>query len=435
MSRNMVVSRSLILAIVLLMIGPLWAAGAGASEPSISAPHPSFVDSDGSTVNAETAEYFVRVRADFGLDSSPARIQALLDAHGIAEEWGFPMTPEELAEMLRRTEVQDLVSNRVIDSLESLHGFAGFYFDHQNRGVPTVLLTKASSQEEARSLFPSELQKDVEFGEADHTYAELVASAQVLAESTAPWRNSFHSVAVKVKQNALEIGLADAADLESVGVGARNMTDVPVLLKVEPAHEGEGCTNRNMCYSPMRAGIRVENEANSAGTLGFGIWHNSDKQWLVSGHLTPTGSGYYHHYIFNLGTTAENEYVSGGMDVRAVYASDSQVSDDIYLSASSVRDVKGTKYPSVGLSICINGIATVSCGQVIDNYFTYTLSGVPNLVGAKGNYSSGGGDSGAPIYQISGTQAWAVGAHSTSGKAFARMSDLLLKMGATVLTW
>ncbi len=431
MSRKIAVNCSPILVIVLLVVSSLSVAGAGASEASISVSAPLFVDSDGSTIEGETAAYFIRVRADFGLDSSTERIQDLLDTHGIAEEWGFPMAPEELAEMLRRTEVQDLVSDRVIDSLESLPGFAGFYFDHQNRGTPTVLLTKASSQEEVRSLFPAELQRDVEFREASHTYSELVASAHILAEATTP---RVHSVAVKVERNALELGLQDAADLESVGVDARSLTDIPVLLKVEPTPEPDTCSSRNMCYSPMRAGIRVQNEGGSAGTLGFGIWHNSDKQWLVSGHLTPTGSGNYEHYIFILGSTAENEFVSGGADVRAVYAPDSQVSDDIYLSASTVRDVKGTKHPSVGLSICLNGISTVSCGQVVDNYFIYTLNGVSNLLGAKGNYNSASGDSGGPIYQISGTGAYAVGAHSTSGKAFARMSDLLYRMGATILT-
>lgn len=432
MPKRPTMNRSLIIATVLLMVGPAWAAGAEAPEPSAGTPAPILFDQDGTAIDKETAEYFFQVRTNFGLDSSPEQVQALLEAHGIAEEWGFPMTPEELAEMLRRTEVQDLVSDRVIGSLKSLPGFAGFYFDHQNRGAPTVLLTTVTLHDEARVLFPPELREEVEFNEADHTYAELVESARVLADSTAP---HVHSVAVKVKENALELQVDDAAAIDAVRSQARKLTSIPVVLTVEPSPEPDACSSRSSCYSPMRAGIRVENEAGGYGTLGFGIWHNSDKQWIVSGHLTPTGSGYYSHYIYNLGTTAENEFAPGGMDARAVYASDSQVSDDVYRTPSLVRDVKGTKYPSVGLSICLSGVSTVSCGQVIDDFVIYTLNGIPSLVGARGDYSRAPGDSGGPVYQISGSQAYAVGAHSTSGGAFARMSDLGSYMGASVLTW
>jgi hypothetical protein len=142
--------------------------------------------------------------------------------------------------------------------------------------------------------------------------------------------------------------------------------------------------------------------------------HDSDEQYLVAGHHSATT---YYHNGTTIGSTAESEFHDYGIDARAVFALDSRVNDDVYVTSTFTRDVIGCLYPSVGYTVYMSGMKSgVRSGTIQDNYLTYNPSGpVDVLYGASANYYSQAGDSGAPIYVIgegSGT-AWAVGIHST----------------------
>lgn len=393
------------------------------------------LDASGSAIEQERVEYFVRVRAESGFPSSLAEIQRIINEYGVAFEWGFPLTPSEGALLEGRLAVQLEFDIEVIESLHAVPGYAGFYFDNENGGVPTLLVTDARlAALEVAETVPGAVKGGMVIVEVRYGWSELVEAAHAIADSADPLVDTqVHQVAVEAKSNQLRVSILDSAATAQVGAAVSRITDLPVRIEVEPMSEREVCSSRSVCYSPHRAGIQVWGNG-TGGTLRFGINHDGDRQYVIAGHHV---ASMYTHYTFNIGSTAESEFFNNGIDARAIYAPDNQVSDDIYITPTSSRDVTGTTYPSVGLYVCLSGAYTQSCSYVRDDYLLYSITGASNLVGASADYYSQAGDSGGPVYQPSGSSsAYAVGIHSagTGVREFARASDLYGRMGAYVAT-
>lgn len=389
---------------------------------------------DGAAVDSERAAYWMDVRKNFGLDNSREDVQEIIDAYGTNGHWGFPLTHEEATELQRRTELQSRFSNQVILGFEQLPGYAGFYFDHFNGGAPTLVVTGPElAAEELAVLVPSDLRGQILVRGAAHTRKALVESIDKVVGAGL---GTIHRIAVDVAGNKLRVSVADHTSISEVRDHLDSLIDVPYTIEVEPQSEPEACSSRDNCSNPMKAGIKVCALGGSCSTLGFGVLHNGDKQYLIAGHQS--GQTFTHAGYGTIGGVAESEYVTGGIDAKAIYATDAQVSDDIFVTSISTRDITTWRYPSVGLTVWISGIKNFGSGTVLDDYVVYTPSGGPSgLVGASANYPSESGDSGAPIYFVSGTSsAQAVGLHSTGGgaKEFARFYDIPTRMGASILT-
>lgn len=385
-------------------------------------------------VEQARADYFVKVRDGYGLPSSISEIQRIIDEHGVAFEWGFPLTPAELEEIEGRLAIQQELSDDAILGFMALPGYAGFYFDHHNGGAPTVMATDPDTvRASIVDALPTGLEEMAVIAEAKYSWDELVAATHAIAHSGDPVVESqIHRVAIKVKSNRIAVSVLDATRTAEIESRLSGITPVPIVMRVESLSEPEVCTSRANCYSPMKAGVEVWG-GGAGSTLGFGISHGGDRQYVMAGHHSASS---YTHSTLTIGSTAENEYYDDGIDARAIYASDSQVSDDIFVSTTFMRDVIGTKYPSVGLSVCMSGMHNVDCGTVQDNYLLYSTSAVSDLLGASADYYSQSGDSGAPVYFISGSSAYAVGIHSagTGDREFARVYDVPSRMGASILT-
>ena len=411
------------------------AAGAPAGPSTEGSGSGTLLDGHGATIDQDTAAYYLRVRAGFGFPAGPTEVQRIIDEYGVAFEWGFPLTPSELAELHRRLEIADRVTDEVLEGIWSLPGFAGFYFDHLNGGRPTVLTTRIiDAGATVRESVPATVADELVLVAAAHTRIELELAARAITQSDDPYLTAHvHRVAIKTITNSLAISIADESVLGKVAEAIATLTSVPFEITVEPISEPLACSSRSICYDPHRAGIEV-NGGPANSTLGFGLSHDGDRQYAVTGHHIASS---YTHYIFVLGSTAESEFVVNGIDVRAVYAPDSQVSDDVYVTSTFTRDVIGSKYPSMGLAVCKSGVATgVTCGAIVDDLLTYTTQGVSGLTGATANFSVAIGDSGAPVYQISGSSsAWAVGMVSAGGgdTEIVRTYDFFGRMGAFVL--
>jgi len=439
--RRWFISRKAVLAIsafalVLSVVSPAESQEPGIMQSTVAADGVLvLVDELGVLIDQETVDYFVRVRAGYGLSSSLKDIQRVLDEYGVAFEWGFPLASEELNRLEDHLAIQEALSDDVILGFTNLPGYAGFYFDHNNGGTPTVLATDPDQVRSAVvDAMPGGFENQVIVARAEHSWSELLSAANAIVNSTNPTiKGQVHRVGIKVKTNKLEISVREASEMEAVRSALSQVTVIPTIAKVEPLSEPEVCTSRANCYSPMYAGVEVWG-GGSGSTLGFGVTHNGDKQYVMAGHHSASS---YTHSVITIGSTAENEYVNYGIDARAIYASDSQVRDDIYLSTTRRRDIVGTKYPSVGLSVCLSGMKTISCGTVQDNYLYYSTSTVSNLLGASADYNSQSGDSGGPVYYRSGSSsAYAVGLHSTGtgDREFARVYDFPSRMGAYILT-
>lgn len=420
--------------IAAIAILSLLAMTTAATSTGIAADEAQYIAASELALDADQREWFVEVRESFGLPSDSSVIDGLLADRGVPVEWGFPMSAEEVEMLERRVEIQDRWGDDIVLALHEINGYAGFYFDHQNGGRATVLTTEPDPSNSALArAIPGSLRDSAVVRQVEHSRAALEGAARNITESD--WLGiDVTRVAIKTQSNSLKVSIADASTVALASEAIAKLTSIDVEVVVEGEQPLEVCSSRDICYSPHRAGIRVT--GNSGSSLGFGISHNSDRQYLIAGHAT--GSS-FSHYIYSLGSSVESEYFDYGIDAQALSApNNSQVSDDIYITASYARDVIGQKYPSVGLTACISGLKTVSCGNVVDDYLSYNPSGpVSYLIGASANYSSQTGDSGAPIYQPSGTySAYALGIHSTGSgdKEFARASDLWSRMGASILT-
>lgn len=140
---------------------------------------------------------------------------------------------------------------------------------------------------------------------------------------------------------------------------------------------------------------------------------------------------------------------AGGIDAARFGLPNGRVSAKIYgLSAS--YSVTGVRFPYVNDYVCasLGRSDVIDCGFVDDSYQVYTLGGVPPacpaasgcaLIGADHrDITTQTGDSGSPIYYPvpSSSSALAVGIHSSSGGAFARMTDIIqpARLNVTVYT-
>ena len=428
---------TLAVVLVIALAGPAQSADHGDDESTVgSADSSVLVDQSGVAIEMARADYFVSVREGYGLSASISGIQKIIDDYGVASEWGSPLTPSELGTLENRLAIQQELSDDVILGFQSLLGYAGFYFDHLNDGAPTILTTDPDATRGAvADVVPAGIVEGVIVASAAYSWNDLVEAAHTIAGATDPTvRDQVHRIAMRVKTNQLGLSILDAQQVDNVRSLVSGLISVPFTIVVEPLSESEACPSRAMCYSPFRAGVEVWG-GGGGSTLGFGVLRFGDRQYVMAGHHSAST---YTHYIFNIGSTSHSAYSNNGIDARAIYASDSQVSDDIYVTPTFFRDVTGTKYPSVGLLVCMSGMKNVSCGTVQDNWLLYSISGgASDLLGASANYYSQSGDSGAPVYQIAGSStARAVGIHSAGAgdREFARVYDFNTYLTVTVAT-
>jgi hypothetical protein len=404
---------------VLLLFGVLSSATAGQT---------------GDAIDGDRLEYYQRVRGSLGFPTEPEAIAGILSEHGVSLENGFPMTPDEEKELSGRLAIQRDVSDEVLESLWEVEGYAGFYFDHQNGGAATLLLTDVSTAEiEAGGLLPGSLRETFVIREVRHSWEDLIDAADTLADAGAG-----HSVSIDVPGNGVKVFAGPTNEDVTSAENLVGLVDVPVRIVVEAPSEPEVCNNRQDCHSPLRAGVEMNDyHQGSRSSLGFGIERYGDEQVLITGHEDATHIE--HPGLGLVGSLAASAFYANGVDAKAFYALDSEVSNIIYMWATGSREVIDKKYPSVGLYVCMSGFKTgLSCGNVVDNWKKYTPKNHDfKVIGASADYDSGAGDSGGPVYHpLPDYEAWAVGIHSAGGgdREFARMLHILNLLNGTLVT-
>lgn len=392
-------------------------------------------------VGDERFDYYQRVREGLGFPTEPDAIANILSEHGVSPENGFPMTPEEEKQLAGRLTIQRDVSDDVLELLWELEGYAGFYFDHKNGGAATLLVTDVAAAEvEARGILPHPLHEMFVVREAKHSWAELVEAADTLADAGAG-----HSVSVDVAGNGVKVFAGPTHGDVTTAENLVALVDVPVRIVEEAPSEPDtslalhgGCNDRLDCHSPLRAGVQMRDyHDDSKSSLGFGIERYGDEQVLIVGH---EGATHIQHPGLGLvGSLAASAFYENGVDAKAFYALDSEVSNIIYMWATGSREVIDKKYPSVGLYVCMSGFKTgLSCGNVVDNWKKYTFPDLGfKIIGASADYDSKTGDSGGPVYHpLPDYEAWAVGIHSSGrgDREFARMFHILNLLNGTLVT-
>ena len=240
-------------------------------------------------------------RSDLALESlSDARLVRIAKSKSGSvrtENWGFPLTRSEEAELIAR----DLLSEQLhfIDiEAQKLESYAGAYLDVKN-GKARIVVTsterlRGSDRRNLRLLVDENSRIGFEHGQRS-SYQDLNEAAAALYEGLDE-SNPIHTIGVDYRNNQIH-ALADMGD----SLQARNarqmpsvktMHDVPILIEEAPAPVHVACNTRENCDSPFRGGIRVTNRANGGECSSAFVAEdrsNANFYLLTAGHCGTTG--------------------------------------------------------------------------------------------------------------------------------------------------
>lgn len=398
-------------------------------------------------------------RSDFGLPTDDATLARLASKEDVgSRQWGIPMTAVEEAslDLVGRMTFANAVAEGVLPYAEKLPTFAGAWIDERQNGSLVIMLTQPDAATEAtiRTLLPGG-SRGVRFGLASTPYAALVAAAE---EVVANWSAALPDVTlyqvgvdtasnqVAVEVPALGVSAATAAiDSLELARGVR-----VVVIAGEPSQDAT-CTDRDHCYSPLKAGDIIRNGSSSSTGTCTMAWHilvGSDKQFMTAGHCGRAylpSVNWYHQGYGLIGSDQSNleDLSSTKKDEMRIQMPDAQASALVYEVPAAQQMVAAT-LPVVGMAVCGSlGISnTISCGTVTSTWTSWTSNDCNAACTVWGGATSGialaPGDSGSPMYQIitngGGTKYIVpIGVLDTQGGLFARVVDALNYWGASIV--
>lgn len=160
----------------------------------------------------------------------------------------------------------------------------------------------AALEAKLRALIPTG-ERGVEIRLVKHTRAQLIEAAET---TVADWSSLSDTALIElaIRQESNSIAIVVAGDVEAA---RRDVAAVRALKGIAVTVQGASAAPQRVprdCYGPMRAGIRIDNDAPGSGeycTMGFHVSLNGDEQFLTAGHC---GAAYaptdWHHYSYGL---------------------------------------------------------------------------------------------------------------------------------------
>ncbi|HBC32093.1 MAG TPA: hypothetical protein DC024_12730 [Clostridiales bacterium] len=221
-----------------------------------------------------------------------------------------------------------------------------------------------------------------------------------------------------------------------IEVDAKKMeiSNVPVVFR---SSEGEILESRTSTWTNLIGGIRLQG-GNEYSTLSFAAKKDSSgkKGFVMSGHAAINAGGigaaiYQPNTPRQVGTVNYYNYVFAD----AAWVEASNVVDDVYYQdINQLKDVADHGDTTKGHKVYKSGITTgLTNGTVVD---TYIIMGTLQDQ-FTATYWSEPGDSGAPVFILSGDTVELVGVHKGrwgSNAAFSPMSGVRQELGITPLT-
>ncbi len=378
----------------------------------------------------------VETRMSLGLTADVAYVQNL---RGSAEDVGsekfnIPMTQVEYAEMQERWDFATATHDTIIPYVRELPTFGGAYYDHSSNGDLIILLTDVNDEirEKIVSITPKGRNTRVEI--VDYTQSELREAVKMVWDV---WPKvggpEIYVVAVDVPANAVrvEVDVANLETAEKLVNEVSSVVGVPTFATVGEKATVATCSNRENCSSPMKGGIVIRKGGYSGArcTMGFHVYSGSNIQFVTAGHCGYSGSNYWYHQGYGyVGSEQTTLYGNNGIDIMRVYISNSQASDYLYGSASTISTAD---WPTTGMWVCASlGVTNYwSCGTVSDNYTSWTDTTCNcTSYGGDTTHSIIKGDSGSPL--VNGNLPYsAIGIMNTTSGKFAIVRDALSSWG------
>lgn len=395
------------------------------------------------------------MRGVFGLRNDVGYVGDLMQSSDDAgrERWGIPLTESEAVQLDLDTRLEfDANAQDVIAFARSVPGFGGAFFDQLAGGNLTIQLVDPtdSTIETISQLAPSgNLTTSVEV--VDHSLDELVGALSVAPDVFSDLAPSAQLVDVGVfePENALIATVlpSDDPNVSALSDAAAAALGVPVIVKSEGGLPAPQACSRINCVSPVKAGIWIGN-GDDGCTMGFQVVNASgDYQIVTAGHCgdhatdpqswyhaCPSspgcGSQYAHLY---LGTPKSNLYIPQNYseDIQRIDLPNVQKSKKIYADS---RLVAGWGWPVYGelVFVSLGHTNQIQPGYVTVTTDVYLLEGYYRLGTKISGLSTGGGDSGSPLYRwgTSGT-AIALGVDSAGNGTY----NWFGRIGEGLISW
>lgn len=268
---------------------------------------------------------------------------------------------------------------------------------------------------------------DVRVVGAAHSRAELEAAAQELTDHvTAHPEQGYHGVEVAYDGSGLVLVATPSASRRSVASGlpaeVERVTDVPagVPVRVEEKEPLE-LTGRLNDTSPFYGGARINNNDNTAScTAGWPVRIGSTEYMLTAGHCGRIGGGWNNGNDTQFVGNGTHEHVAH--DVMLIQSNvANRMWDGPIGSGEFTKALVGSDHTFPGEWLCASGsVSGAQCNYVVTSTFTFSLSDFD----AYGNWetytdlvladyccglASRDGDSGGPVFSLSGPDVIAKG--------------------------
>lgn len=208
------------------------------------------------------------------------------------------------------------------------------------------------------------------------------------------------------------------------------LADIPVVFR-----KGEEMTPtaRDSVWQNLIGGIQVRSY-NALATLGFAAQDNSgNKGVVISGHFAQNAGGigapiYQPTTSRQIGTVTYYNFVFAD----AAWVKASNVADDVYYQDTNVlKDVYDYGDTTLGTKVYKSGIGNgLTSGNVDNTYIELYSSELGRYLEDQftATYSSSAGDSGSPVFTLSGSTVKIVGihwGHNSANSAFSPISGVI----------
>lgn len=329
------------------------------------------------------------------------------------------------AEMRARMEAQAPLSataSRIQEVVDGGHdaGYAGIGLEAEHvvvwwKGAPPAAVRQAIR--EARRSVP------VRIVRAAHSRAELESAAQGVADYIAANRHlGYNAVEIAYDGSGLVVNRDPSSARRSAATTIPSGMDVPsdVAVQVQDKAPLE-LTGRLDDFAPYWGGGRINNNDNTGScTAGWPVRQGSTEYMLTAGHCGRPGGDWNNGNDTRFFGTGEQEHAAHDLLlIRADVAP--RMWDGGVGSGEFTKHVAGSSQTFPGEVLCASGsVSGVQCGNTVTNTFTFSLTGF-DVYGNLETYSdlvladyccgtaSRDGDSGGPVFSLSGPDVLAEG--------------------------
>lgn len=425
--------------------------------------------------DADYIDEMVEARGAEGLSTDRTLIEDLVTQAGSQDdvrEFGFVVTDEERAALLSDRDRQ-VAAIELKEQLALLDGWAGsreIQSDQDSFGGLEVWIT-VESMEEAQSIVTRNKETVARVGtvtlvEREHSWTELrmlareldnavddpeqarVSSDEASDGAAALRRIGTTGVGYSVAENELVANLSgDPATASGQDVERRDdkyylRSGLAVDVRVQREDVAQPDTGPDNCSrdgcGPTRAGLSFPRANLSAHcTVGFPITDSGDEDYSTAGHCSGTARSVYLQretgsypglFTFDRGVGSwahqSSGYYSGSrLDAVEIGVPDHLVTNRLYQSSSTagrrITSVLSYGSISIGTDVCMHGRnnEAAQCGNVTDLGRSPDVGPFDLEDQIYAEYTSAGGDSGAPV-TLEGLEQYAVGVnhgHLTDG--------------------